>query len=406
MSKAVINESGKEWVPLGVSPSLQSVPRPIRVLHVHSGNLYGGVETMLLTQVRGRDLCPALEFSFALCFNGRLSEELTALGTAVYQLGQVRIRQPLSVRRARLALRELLRREAFDVLVTHSCWSQAIFGPVARAAHLPLVFYLHGPAHGRHWLERWARRTVPDVALCNSQFTAATLSELYPNVRTETVYCPVVPPPVIYSETDTKQTRTELQTPLDATLIIQVSRMEALKGQLLHLEALSLMKDLPGWVCWQVGGAQRPEEVQYLAELKRAAARLGIAERVRFLNERSDVARLLAAADIYCQPNTAPDSFGISFIEALYAQLPIVTTNIGGAREIVDDSCGVLVPQGDAPALATALRHLIQERALRLSLGTAGPKRALTLCDPAARLNQFHEALSSIIQAPHSTANR
>ena len=409
MSKAVINESGKEWVPLAAaSPSLQTAPRPIRVLHVHSGNLYGGVETMLLTQVRGRDLCPALELSFALCFEGRLSEELAALGTTVYQLGQVRIRQPLTVRRARVALRELLRREAFDVLVTHSCWSQAIFGPVARAAHLPLVFYLHGPAQGRHWLdwlERWARRTAPDVVLCNSRFTAATLSQLYPHARTETVYCPVAPPPVSYSKADTKETRAELQTPPDATVIIQVSRMETLKGQLIHLEALSLMKDLPGWVCWQVGGAQRPDEIQYLAELKRAAAHLGIAKRVRFLNERSDVARLLAAADIYCQPNTDPDSFGISFIEALYAQLPIVTTNIGGAREIVDDSCGVLVPPGDAPALATALRRLIQEREFRLNLGTAGPQRALALCDPAVRLNQFHAAVSSI-QTQHSSTNR
>jgi glycosyltransferase involved in cell wall biosynthesis len=399
VSKAVINEAREVLLPLAASPSLSPAP-PLRVLHVHSGNIYGGVETMLLTQARSRDLCPAMELSFALCFAGRLNDELTALGAAVYQLGQVRIRQPLSVRRARLALRELLRREAFDAIVTHSCWSQAIFGPAAHAVSVPLVFYLHAPSPGRHWLERWARRTMPDVVLCNSQFTAATLSQLYPRTKSETLYYPVAPQKLGYSETDIKDTRTELQTPLDATVIIQVSRMETLKGHLLHLEALSLIKDLPDWVCWQVGGAQRPDEVQYLAELKLAAARLGIAERVRFLNERSDVERLLAAADIYCQPNLDPESFGISFIEALYAQLPVVTSNIGGAREILDDSCGMLVPPGDAPAVATALRLLSQDQALRLSMGTAGPQRALALCDPAARLNQFHEALGCVIRQP------
>jgi glycosyltransferase involved in cell wall biosynthesis len=364
--------------------------------------MYGGVETMLLTQARERASCPRLVSSFALCFRGRLCEELIEVGSPVYQLGEVRIRQPLSIRRARLRLRELLRGQVFDVVVTHSCWSQAIFGPAVRAAGLPLAFYLHGQADGRHWLERWARRIEPDVALCNSRFTAATLTELYPRVPAQVVYCPVAPPSRSYSEADITRTRAELHTPADATVIIQVSRMEALKGHLLHLEALSLMKDLPRWVCWQVGGAQRPGEIRYLEELKSRAIELGIAERVRFLDERPDVRGLLAAADIYCQPNIAPDSFGLSFIEALYARLPVVTADIGGAREIVDDACGVLVSPGDAPALANVLRRLIQDRVLRLKLGAAGPARALALCDPAAQINHFREAVSSVLQTPEA----
>jgi glycosyltransferase involved in cell wall biosynthesis len=398
MSEVGIDKASARLPALVTAPQpLSQRPQPRRVLHVHSGNMYGGVETMLLTQVRQRALCPELATSFALCFSGRLSEELIAEGASVHRLGEVRIRRPLSVRRARTELRELLQAQAFDMAVTHSCWAQAIFGPAVRAAGVPLIFYLHGQADGRHWLERWARRTAPDVALCNSRFTAATLSRLYPRVRAEIIYCPVASPERVYSEPEVKETRAALQTPADATVIIQVSRMEALKGQLLHLEALSLMKDLPDWVCWQAGGAQRPEELRYLEELKRTAERLGIAGRVRFLNERSDVAQLLAAADIYCQPNIAPDSFGISFVEALYAQLPVVTTTLGGAAEIVDDSCGMLVPPGDASALAVALRRLIQERALRLSLGTAGLARARSLCDPIARLNQFYEAVSNVL---------
>lgn len=401
MSEAVRKESVRGWPPLSGSRPLGTEPRPLRVLHVHSGNMYGGVETMLLNQVRGRDLCPALSQSFALCFDGRLSEELEAAGAPVYQLGQVRISQPLSVRRARRELGELLRQERFDAVVTHSCWSQAIFGQTVRAAGVPLVFYQHAPADGRHWLERWARRTKPDMVLCNSRFTAASVSTLYPRARRETIYCPVAPSKITgSSKKDAATLRAELQTPVAATVIIQVSRMEALKGHLLHLEALSLMKDLPDWVCWQVGGAQRPEEIRYLEELKQMAGRLGIIERVRFLDERSDVARLLAAADIYCQPNIAPDSFGLSFIEALYAGLPVVTTNLGGACEIVDDSCGVLVPHGDAPELSAVLRRLVQDRALRLSLGAAGPARALALCDPSARLRQFHEVIDRVIREP------
>jgi glycosyltransferase involved in cell wall biosynthesis len=358
--------------------------------------MYGGVEAIMLTHVQQQNLCPALQSSFALCFEGRLSEELIAAGAAVYSLGSVRTRQPLSVRRARRNLRELLRREQFDVVVMHSSWSQAIFGPTVRAASVPLVFYMHGPADGKHWLERWARKTKPDLVLCNSQFTAASLSKLYPGVRSETVYCPVAPPSLARSEEERSKTRAELQTPDDATVIIQVSRMEPGKGQTIHLEALSLLKDLPGWVCWQVGGAQRPAEVQYLTELKKTAGRLGIADRVHFLGQRSDVARLLSAADIFCQPNTSSEGFGLVFIEALYAELPVVTTDIGGAREIVDDDCGVVVAPRDPPALAESLEALINNKAELQNRRFAARARAHVLCDPALRIKQFHRALCSL----------
>ena len=43
----------------------------------------------------------------------------------------------------------------------------------------PLVFWMHAPAEGRHWLERWARRTTPDLVVCNSRFTAESAKSLY-----------------------------------------------------------------------------------------------------------------------------------------------------------------------------------------------------------------------------------
>lgn len=47
---------------------------------------------------------------------------------------------------------------------------------------------------------------------------------------------------------------------------------------------------------------------------------------------------------------------GITFVEALYAGLPVVTTAIGGAMEVVNESCGMLVQAGDSGALTDALR--------------------------------------------------
>src|SRR5579883_891220 len=103
----------------------------VRILHVHSGNIFGGVETILLTLVRQRHLCPDLSMSFALCFDDRLSRELVAAGAEVHALGPVRVSRPWTIIRARGALTELLRRQRFDVVVVHSAWSHAVFGPVA-----------------------------------------------------------------------------------------------------------------------------------------------------------------------------------------------------------------------------------------------------------------------------------
>lgn len=371
--------------------------KPLRVLHVHSGNLYGGVEMSLMTQARHRHLCPAMELSFALCFAGQFSKELAALGAPVHWLGNVRVRQPMSVWRARQRLHDLLRRERFEVVVTHSAWSQAIFGPVARTAHLPLVFWLRGLAKGKHWLERWAGRTPPDFALCNSHFTASTLPKLFPHVRAEVIYNPLISSAPRLSQAERSVLRAELETPEEAVVIVQVSRMEAWKGHELHLRALSLLKEIPGWICWQVGGAQRPHEARYMEKLKGLAITLGIADRVRFLGWRSDVSHLLPAADIHCQPNTGPEPFGNVFIEALSAQLPVVTTAIGGAREIVDESCGMLV-ESEAAALAAVLQRLIQDQSLRLKLGAAGPARARKLCDAGTQLDRISNTLSCFVQ--------
>src|SRR5437879_3121910 len=116
----------------------------MRILHVHSGNLYGGVETILTTLARRHEACLELQQEFALCFEGRLSSELASIGTPAHSLGPVHVSRPLTVFRARQELRKLLVNKVCDLLVFHSAWSYAIFGSVARAARLPAVVWVHG----------------------------------------------------------------------------------------------------------------------------------------------------------------------------------------------------------------------------------------------------------------------
>jgi glycosyltransferase involved in cell wall biosynthesis len=366
----------------------------MRVLHIVSGKLYGGVETVLVTLARCRAFCPAMVPEFALCFGGRLKDELIASGVSVYDLGEVRVRYPHQVWRARRRLRELIGAQRPDLVVCHMAWANAIFGPAVRLADRPLVFWLHGATNGKHWLERWARATPPDLALAPSFFVAATLKSLYPELTAEVLYYPVERREAAIENGDRATIRSEFATSPDATVVIQASRMEPWKGQSQHLKALATLREVPGWICWQVGGAQRSREREYLAALKETAVRLGIEDRVRFLGQRPDVPRLLHAADIYCQPNTGLEGLPVVFSEALYAGLPVVTSDIGGFSEVIDDRCGRLVPVGDVLAVAAALRELITDSALRRRLGGAGPAHASAMCEPGAQLRRLHHLLT------------
>jgi glycosyltransferase involved in cell wall biosynthesis len=370
----------------------------MKVLHIYSGNLFGGVETLFVTLAQQQSLCPQISHHFALCFEGRLAKELRQTTATVQMLGEVRSSQPWTIWLARRQLQQLLQQEYFDVVICHACWPQAIFGSVVKSHNLPLVFWCHDTPKGTHWLELWAKQTPPDLVIANSRYTQAAVPKLYPRICSDILYIPVPSPNIPDAAELRLNIRAELNTPDEAVVIIQASRLERWKGQNILLLALAQLHDIPDWVCWIAGGVQRPHEAEYLQELQTQAEELGIADQVKFLGQRSDVSRLLAAADIHCQPNTSAEPFGIAFVEALYAGLPVVTTAIGGGAEIVDQSCGVLVAPNDANALSQELRSLIKNPDLRDKLATGGQIRADQLCNPVRQMTQLYTLLSQLIQ--------
>jgi glycosyltransferase involved in cell wall biosynthesis len=366
----------------------------MRVLQIYSGNLYGGIERMLVTFARTHSVVPELEHEFALSFPGRLADELAAAGAAVHPLGAVRASRPHTLLSARRALRRVLRAGNYDSAICHGAWPHALFARTVRNGGLPLAFWAHNPADGRHWTERWALRVKPELLLCNSNFTLGSMAKFWPSVPARVIYCPVEAPPKAEPAEMRASIHAELNTPLSAPVIVQVSRMEPWKGQAVLLSALDQLSDRSDWHCWIVGGAQRPQEREYQRGLMAHAVANGSTGRIHFLGERSDVGRLLAAADIFCQPNLLPEPFGISLVEALYAELPVVTSAMGGATEIVDASCGLLTPPEDAASLAEALRSLLENAERRTALGAAGPARARQLSDPAQQVGLLHSTLS------------
>jgi len=335
-----------------------------------------------------------MDMSVALTSDGRIAADLRTAGVPVTILGEAQMSRPFTVWRARRALAALLQSQRPDVVVCHQPWPLALFGSVAKRHSIALVLWMHMAA-SRHWLDRLAWRVHPGTIVCNSAFTASTLPKA--DARVEVVYAPVDMP--------SKGHTVRLQADRHA-VIIQVSRMEPLKGHTVLLDALARLPQPAKWTCRLAGGAQRPHEAQYMQSLRARADALGIADRVEFLGDRSDIPSLLAGADIYCQPNVAPDAFGLSLIEAMAAGLPVVTSALGGAKEIVDDTCGVLVAPRDSAALAAQLSALLENRGHREWLGANGPGRARALCDPATQMPRIAEILQRAVAHERSGAGR
>ena len=369
---------------------------PVRVLHVHAGNMFGGVERILET-LAGASTSGSVASSFALCFEGRLAGAVAARGASVTLLGPVRASRPWQVRTAGRRLSQLLETDAFDLAVVHSAWSHMLLGPAIRRTGYPLVRWLHAAESGRSWQERAAGLVRPDFVICNSRYTCDASSRRYPGVAREVFYAPVP-----FDEVEPghrNQLRESLGTPAEAIVIVMAARMEALKGHATLLTALSMLRVERPWACWIAGGAQRPAEVQYVETLESEIHRLGLSRRVRLLGERPDVSALLSAADIYCQPNIGPDAFGLSFVEALVSGLPVVSTTLGAVGEVVDQASGILVAPHEPGQVASALESLFHDERRR-AMSAAARTRGARFTNVDARIAALAGLLGPVRRTP------
>ncbi|WP_375770770.1 glycosyltransferase family 4 protein [Archangium gephyra] len=357
-----------------------------RVLHLAAGNLYGGVETFLVTLAKSPR---RLEHRFALFFEGRLATELREAGASVEVLGPARLGRPWTLVGPQLRLRRLLRAWSPELVVYHSTWLKLVAAPALLGYRQAL--FVHNQVDPHHRLDRLMARFPPDALLTNSEFTAGSVSALVPRPAPLVAGCPVEDR--IPKEPEMRQAvRQELGVAEGTTLILQLSRMEPGKGHALLLEALARLGRDAAWECLVVGGAQRPEERAYEERLRAQAAQWGLTDRVRFLGQRADVPRLFTAADVFCHPNVVPEGFGIVFVEAMYAGLPVLTTDMGGAREIIDETCGARVAPR-AEALAEVLARWVADPGARRALGHAGRERAERLYLPSVRVRLLEDAL-------------
>jgi phosphatidylinositol alpha-mannosyltransferase len=166
------------------------------------------------------------------------------------------------------------------------------------------------------------------------------------------------------------------------------------KGLPVLLSAFEALRDQVSATLTLVGAL--PEEVAPLLLESRDVRALGRVSEQEKLEE-------LARADVLCAPSLSGESFGMVLTEAFAAGLPVVASNIAGYRDVVRDGRdGMLVPPGDAVALARALRAILLDERRRTWMAAQAAERAQRFAWPqvAGEVLQCYEQARAVGTAP------
>jgi glycosyltransferase involved in cell wall biosynthesis len=165
--------------------------------------------------------------------------------------------------------------------------------------------------------------------------------------------------------------RRELGLAPGVPLVTVVSRLNYLKGLEHFLEAAAILAPRFPAVHFLVVGETRLGDDQYMTVLANLAERLGIAGRVHFPGLRSDIPAVLASTTVSVMPSLN-EALSNVLLESMAAGAPTVATRVGGTPEaVIDGVTGLLVPPGDAAAMAEAIARLLAEPGLAGALGRA-----------------------------------
>jgi glycosyltransferase involved in cell wall biosynthesis len=184
--------------------------------------------------------------------------------------------------------------------------------------------------------------------------------------------------------------RSALGAGADELVLLGVGRQEHQKGHVYLVEALHHLREShPRAVVYLAGRAGNAS-----AELDAAIDRRGLADRVRRLGHRGDVAELLVAADVFVMPSLYEGTAGAA-LEAMALEVPIVASDLAGTRGLlVHEDNALLVPIGEDVLLARAIGAALDDPAAaeaRTSRGRAAFEARFTLERSAAAMVALYE---------------
>lgn len=310
------------------------------------------------------------------------------------------LRRPVSPRDVRMVAEfaRTLDRVRPDIVHAHS--SKA--GAVARLTrlthrHIPVLYTPHGFAFAGHFRLRaerrayreaeWALGRLTDRAVCVCQAEARLARLVVPPARVRVVYNGV--PLAGDQPVGDPIERLRALGPVICTLGL----MRAGKGVETLIDAVpAVLARHPRAQVAIWGEGPETEALRHRAHLG------GIAEAVHFLGPTTSPIAAVRGSTVFVMPSWR-ESFPYVILEAMSAGLPIVSTDVGGVREAIEDEeHGLLVPANDPGSLAQSISRMLADEDLRARLGTAARQRVAREFTQPRMLSGLGELYTEILR--------
>jgi glycosyltransferase involved in cell wall biosynthesis len=161
-------------------------------------------------------------------------------------------------------------------------------------------------------------------------------------------------------------------------VIVSVGALDPRKGHDCAIRTLALLRSYGCTIALAIAGAPYDaRDNNELARLKAIAEDCGVSDDVHFLGKIDDMSRVYAAANIVLALSHDGEAFGRVPVEAAFASRPVIATAKGATPEIVKDGqTGLLVGANDAEGVASAVRRLLEDDAMRRRIVNAAYERA------------------------------
>jgi glycosyltransferase involved in cell wall biosynthesis len=239
----------------------------------------------------------------------------------------------------------------------------------------------------------WAKFTDAIICVADSEQRKANENRLFPPEKGVIIRYGIDFKPPAVSGTDLMNFKKSIGCDENTTLLLNVARLHRQKGQPWLLEAYrDVVREIPNTRLLIVGdGPERAAIGQQIRELK-------LTEQVLLLGFRQDVHDLLAFADIFVL-SSLWEGLPLAIIEAMGMGKPIVSTNVDGIAEIIEDQQqGLLVAPRDSQGLAQAMLKMLQNRDLAQQLGRAAQKKVLKMYDIDTMTRNIEHLYLKLIQ--------
>jgi glycosyltransferase involved in cell wall biosynthesis len=274
--------------------------------------------------------------------------------------------------KATLAVRRAILSAGIDLLHPHDNLSKILGGVAAASAGIPAVAHCHDLL-GAGLIDRMlllAQRLLMDRIIAVSGSVQERFIQSGANPRQIRTIVNGIDA-ACFNPGTSALSRAGLSIPESHRVIGVIGMFDPVKGHVFLLKAIRQLREsgVNDLTCL-IAGEGRLE-----GDLRGYAKAVGIEQNVHFLGYRRDVPELLALMDIVVMPSLR-ESFGIVALEAMAMKVPVVASRIGGLEEIIEnEKTGLLVPPGDAAALAEAIRTLADNPEMRRKMGEAGRQR-------------------------------